>query len=374
MQCNKLRNAMGALALAGFMAACSGGSATGSGSTTTRTLTGSVSSDDPAALVKSQTTASCAADEVIATSVDGDTTTASVDADCNFSLTLNVGESYSIGFLNDDTFVASLIFNTGISGFTGTNINIGSSGDDIDLGGITITGNVAIAENDPLDQIDSDDDGSPDLDDSDDDGDGIEDEDEDDCDLDGIWDDFEDDDSCEDDDSGLVKVREVKPRNDPQPEHGNDRVDLDKDVRARIACRIDTDSVTSETFSVVSADGEHTVDCTYTFNSERNHVECEHDSDDFLPDTVYTATLSGVMCENGSEVQERSWTWLTEESDDDEGSSEDDSDDDHGGGTCEEDDLETDDSCGASDDDDTDEDDDDNDDEDDSDDDDSEDE
>ena len=341
----------------------SSGSSTGTSasSSTTRTLTGSLAASSNSALVKALTNTSCEADQVIATSVDATTATATVDENCDFSLTLTLGQTYSIAFLLNNNFVASLIFDTGISGFTSSSLSVGAGSGAVNLGTITINGNTAFAEHDALDQMDSDDDGISDLDDSDDDNDGIDDLDEGDCDLDGVIDDY-DDDSCDTSISdGVARVREVKPRNDPHTDRGNDRVDLDKEVRARIACEIDPDTVTSDTFIVQSEDSSHIVDCTYDFNSDGNRVSCVHDNDRFELDTVYMATLSGVSCMDGTPVQEVTWYWLSDDEDSGSGCYEDDTDyddeseleednyEDSSDGECSGSDSETDDSCGASD-------------------------
>jgi hypothetical protein len=341
------RMAFGPLIVLFFLAGCGGVGSSGGG-TETREITGTVSSSGTSAL-KTQTDADCAADTVIATDPSGGTIVAEVDEICNFSLTLEIGQSYVISFSRDGVFVATLIFDSGVGGFTGSDLTITAGDGAIALGQITITGNVAIPEFEPEEQTDEDGDGLNDLEDEDDDNDGVEDElDGDDCDLDGVEGE-EEEESCEEGD--LARVLEVKPRNDPHPELGEDRVDLEKEVKARISCEVDQTTVTAETFRVES--DADTIACTFEFSgtgSSGNRIQCKHDGQDFLPDTVYTATIDGVKCLDGRDVEPRSWSWLTEEEDEDEGDVEDDLDEeDEADDDEEEDDAEEDDDEGEED-------------------------
>jgi len=330
---------------------CSGGSGTSSGGSSTRAVTGNVS--NPGGNVNQALMAGlaavaddCSADTVMATDTSGNSTQASVSDDCSFSLTLDVGTSYVVSFLMEDEFVASLIFDTG-NGDTTSVISVSDGSSAIGLGQITITGNVAEPASNPLSQCDEDDDGLDDYDDSDDDGDEVDDADEEDCDLDGYSDDDDSDDSdCEgDDNQSSGQIKDVKPRNDPHTDLGEDRVDLDKDIRARIHCTVDPSTVTAQTFMVESEDGEP-LDCTFSFDetSSGTRITCDHNG--FADDTVYTATLNGILCEDTTAVESGSWTWLTETEDDDEGCEEDDRDDE----------LESDDDSGEDDEDDDDDD------------------
>lgn len=313
--------------------ACGGASTSATGTTTDsteRAITGNLSSGGASlatpALVAggsaAQLTADgCYADTVIATDTTGAAVTADVDAACDFSMELTPGKSYSIGFVLDGSFVASLVFDAGVTGFTSSALPVSDGTGAIDLGAIVLSGNVATSANNPLDECDSDDDGISDLDDSDDDNDGTDDASESDCDLDGVIDDnddSDDDESCSAsfDATTEARVLEVKPRNDPDTDAGEDFVDLDKEIKARIGCVIDESSVTSETFSVVAGDGTALM-CEYRFSdtddsSEHQSIKCRHESEDFLPDTDYTITISGVMCEDGRTVQESSWQFHTE--------------------------------------------------------------
>lgn len=324
------RIAVSLLAITFALIACGGaGSSDNTTTEESRTLTGSVPSGD--ASLTSFTTRQlglCAADAVMATDTAGESTTANVEADCTFSLTLSVGKAYVISLLLDNAFVATLLFDSGVGGFTTSTLPVGAGDGAIDIGTITVSGTVATCDREPLEQNDHDDDGEDDLEDDDDDNDGVNDDEEEDCDLDGHIDDLDEDDSCEADEdrNDEARVLEVKPRNDPHPELGEDRVDLDKEVRARIACTIEQASVNADTFRV-EAVGD-VIDCTYEFSGRGrgDTVRCEHDDQDFLADTTYTATLEGVLCEDGRTVKTTSWSWRTETADDDEGDAEDDID------------------------------------------------
>lgn len=321
--------------LAGFliMVGCGGassGTATSTTDSTTRALTGSVDggSSSVSALMALANT-SCLADTVIATDTTATTTTAEVAEDCSFSIDLATGKSYAISFLLDEEFVASLIFDSGISGFSGSSLPVSDGDGAIDLGTVTFSGFVALPEIEPLDQIDSDDDGVADSDDTDDDGDDVSDDEEEDCDLDGVsddWDESEDAAACATD-SGDVAIFEVKPRNDPNPEEGEDFVDLDKEVRARIGCLVDTSTVTDTTFQV-SSDSD-AITCTFEFSDEgddHRKIKCKHEDQDFQASTLYTITLDGIQCEDGRSVESRSWSFMTTDEDTSDGDIEDDID------------------------------------------------
>jgi len=295
----------------------------------TREVTGSVALSDNSAstsLIKAATKAltanGCMADTVMATDTKGGVSTAEVADDCSFSLTLSIGKSYVISFLMNDSFVATLIFNSGISGFATSGLPLSDGSGPLDLGSITINGSAATPELNPLEQCDQDGDGVDDLNDNDDNADGITDDEESDCDLDGIRDDVDDDTStCSDNqDPNQVSVLAVKPYDDPD---GVSPVDLQREVKARIDCDIDPSSVTSTTFSIYSEDGSDTIDCTYSFATVGNRIECDHDDQDFLPDTVYMAVIDGVLCQDGRSVESLSWSWLTEFADDNQGCYED---------------------------------------------------
>ena len=161
-----------------LLASCGGGgsssdSTTGGGDTTTRVISGSVLAPAPdvALRVDALVADDCLADTILATTISGTTTSAIVNNEgCGFSLTLDVDQSYSISLIKDEQFVATLIFDTG-SGYSSSNLFVVDGSTTIDLGAILVNGTVATAENEPLDQIDCDDDGVSDLDDDDDDND-----------------------------------------------------------------------------------------------------------------------------------------------------------------------------------------------------------
>lgn len=310
------------------------------GASNTRAITGTVAASQANSL-QALAADTCAADKVIATDTAGTATTTDVADDCSFQLTVDTGKSYAIGFTRNDSFVATVVFSSGTAGFSGSDFAVSPGDTPIALGTITISGSTAVPASNPLNQTDQDGDGVADLDDTDDDEDGIEDEMEGDCDLDGVLDDFDESSDCDEAPEGMARVLEVKPRNDPHPDKGEDRIDLDKDVRARISCEVDHATVTSETYAVISENGLDVVSCQYNFSGtgkSGNRIKCEHETD-FLPDTIYTATIDGVLCANGTVVESRSWSWLTEtEEDDEEGDGEEELDDEEEAGEEEEDD------------------------------------
>ncbi|MBI4125857.1 MAG: hypothetical protein HY465_00030, partial [Deltaproteobacteria bacterium] len=319
---------------------------TGESDAGARTVTGQLASGS-GSLSKSHVDG-FVADEIIATATDGSTVTAEIEADGSFSLDLVVGKAYVISLVLDDQFVATVIFASRV-GFASTALPV-SAGGTLNLGTVTISGTMASVADDPFDELDGDGDGEADADDADDDEDGVADEDEEDCDLDGILDDFEETSCEEDDDGALARILEVKPRNDPQPELGDDDVDLDKEPRARASCVLDQTSVSAETFSIVSDSGDEVV-CEYTFSGRARSgdtVRCRH-AIDFLPSEIYTATISGLLCEDGREIPDVSWSWLTEDADDDDGDTDDEfedeseADDDDGIDDADDDEGETDD-------------------------------
>lgn len=325
------------IGLAGLMmalASCGGtGSTTSAAATSgTRTISGEVPVATSAGLTRALTTGACSADTVITTDTLGTTQSADVSSeDCSFTITLTTGKSYVIGFVLEDEFVATLTFDSGVAGFASSVLPLADGDSTVVLGTITISGNIAMPETNPLDFIDSDGDGMNDRDDTDDDADGTEDEAEDDCDLDGAIDDHDDDSECEDDeaesDPNIAQVLEVKPANATEPDE--DGVDLDKKVKARIGCQVTEGSVNAESFSVVSEIGV-ALNCEFNFSGSEDDfttIKCEHENEDFLPGTGYTATINGILCEDGRSVESVSWQWTTETEDDDEGDTEDELDD-----------------------------------------------
>ena len=336
MKTHRTIYSLGIAAFLLLVASCGGSSSSDSAlqdELQTRTLSGSVpTASSPSASSKVATLASaddCLADTVIATDTEAQTVESEVGLDCGFTMELELGKAYTIGLVSGGAFVATVLFDSGITGFSGTALPVGDGEGVIDLGVITISGTVAIPENEPLEAMDEDGDGIDDLLDDDDDSDDIADADEVDCDLDGIIDDLDLDSTCDDDDDvDMAKVLEVKPRNDPQPEHGNDTVDLDKDIKARTSCVIDQSTVTAETFRVEPDSGE-AIACVYDFSGRGTGsiIKCKHDDDPFLADTLYTVILDGVLCDDATPVAVRSWSFMTEDEDSGEGNVEDEIDD-----------------------------------------------
>lgn len=161
--------------------------------------------------------------------------------------------------------------------------------------------------NEPAKQNDRDGDGVNDFEDTDDDDDGLSDDEEEDCDLDGFFDDSDDDDSeCDvDGDEETGELLEV------EPDNNETFVELDEEIEARFDCEIDESTVNATTFSVTSA--TDTITCSFDFSGSGEKIECEHDDDEFLPGTVYTATVDGVKCVDGTVVETESWSWTTDE-------------------------------------------------------------
>jgi hypothetical protein len=294
----------GALALA---TAC--GSGAGSSASDVRALTGSVASN--AANLKTRTltsddSVSCAADTVIATDTSGETIATEVEDDCSFTLELEVDKTYSVGFVLDDVFVASLVFDSG-SGIASASLPISDDSTTIDLGTVTFSGRIATPENEPLEQCDHDHDGSNDYDDSDDDNDEIDDDFEDDCDLDGVLDDYDDDSESCSTDASVAQVLQVKPHH-----HDLHGVGETKNVWARIGCEVDESSVNGDTFTISDSEGNE-IECDFTItNSEsgQQKITCQHD-ESFAMDTDYTISIDGITCTDGREVEAAEWQFTT---------------------------------------------------------------
>lgn len=317
---NKIKNF---LCLAGMLilAACGGGTETSASSTEVNTITGTLpSSTGSTALKAAVSTIDCVADTIIATGTSGTADSTETASDCSFSLTLSPG-SYVLSFAKNESFVATLIFDSGITGFLNSALQLTSTGITINLGSITLNGNVALAENNPLGFLDQDDDDVVDAEDDDDDGDGTDDDLERDCDLDGLLDDIDDDD-CPETISASENILRVKPVSEATD------VDLDKDIKVLTSCVLDQNSVTAETFSVTSEEDE-VISCVYEFSGENsgNKIKCRHDEEPFVANTVYTVVIGGVFCETGEGLVATTWSFTTETEDDDEGDSEDDLDD-----------------------------------------------
>jgi hypothetical protein len=298
----------------------------GTSTSDTIEITGSVQGRS-ANLAKGSSSAAtgCEADTVVATDSDDDTIEGDVDEDCNFSIRVPHGRSYALSLLLRGTFVASLAYESGISGFSTPLLPLLLSRRPIVLGPIVIVGTRGTPTYQPLAYVDSDGDGIMDADDSDDDNDGVDDAQEDDCDADGIADDFDESVDCSDVNTNTSLARVLVAR----PHHNRGcrllhrlgrkgrchRVPLRRAVTAWVNCRVDRTTVTAETFRV-EADGE-AVDCHYRFKRwklrpRKAHIlRCRHRSDPFAADAIYTATIDGVLCKDGTPVAPRSWSWLT---------------------------------------------------------------
>lgn len=169
-----------------------GGTEAGNPPATSRAVEGNLSSSGN----------DCVVDEVIATNSAGETTSATIDSSCGFSLSLTLGKSYVISFLQDDQFVATLIVNNSSGGPESSIVFVGAGATPIQLGSITLDEGKGYPERQPAEQSDRDEDGSNDYDDEDDDNDDENDDEEEDCDSDGHWDDDdEDDEDCDEEDN-----------------------------------------------------------------------------------------------------------------------------------------------------------------------------
>lgn len=306
-----------------FLAGCAGSgtlnsdSQTISGASEQKTLTGTLPTESGTNFLMADDTTSCSADTVIATDTSGETVSSEVASDCSFSITLQTGKNYVISFALNDEFVATLFFDSGVSGITTPTLPVDSDSGTINLGSITITGDAATCEKNPLGEVDSDEDGTDDYADEDDDDDGTYDIAEDDCDLDGLLDDYDDELDCEEDVTDFARVLDVRPNAHRHRHHlWGDLVNLRKKVRARIACFVDADTLDNDSFRVESEFGDQ-IECDFRLRRYHRHdhrqskVICRHGLDPFEANTIYTATIEGLMCEDGRPVQEVSWSWHT---------------------------------------------------------------
>ncbi len=257
----------------------------------------------------------CLANAVVAIdAMDGGRVEADVDANCQFSIDLQVDHAYQLFLMKDGEEVATLHMPSNSAEFTNQFLVVAVGVVDIDLGDITIVNNIAFPEHNPNDH-----------------GDGKDDWSDRDCDLDGKPDDFDDDKQCnDDDDDACATVLKVKPRN------GQENVHLKQKVKAVVSCDIDESTLTSETFKVVAENGE-AIDCVFEIKNHggKQVIICQHDASLFLAETRYTATLDGVKCEDrckdddwgegkswprpqcGCEIEPKSWSWTTAKDRDD---------------------------------------------------------
>ncbi len=302
-----------------FLSQCGGSSQGGTEAgnpPASRTVTGTVSPDSSALQAASLSAADCGADTIIATDTSAQSTMASLDEDCVFTIDLSTGKAYALSFVLNDAFVASMIFTNSATLFESSYMLVSAGNGIVDLGMVSILSGIATPSNQPASFFDWDEDGSFDFDDEDDDNDGVADDDEEDCDLDGLDNDY-DEDACEEEDEddssddaedALAEVLEVLPANDTTFTNTSRYVDLDQQVRLRFSCEIEPDSFDETTFEILSEDDEVIAwECEFS----DDEVECEHE--DFEPLTIYTATVSGVLCDDGREVSAESWSWKTKD-------------------------------------------------------------
>lgn len=323
------------LFLLNLLAAC-GGSAQGGSEfgNPARTLQGTVVSGEEATLRKTTLSNTllrqqignneCPADQVIATDSQAQTTLAEINQeDCSFEMELTINKSYVVSFTRDDEFIATLIVRRNASSLGSSVFFMAEANTEMNLGAIRIEGSKAIPENEPATQNDQDEDGVDDFSDEDDDGDGVSDNDEEDCDLDGfIDDDDENNGGCDSDEEGEddeesgeedegdpveAQVFEVSPANDEV------FVDLDEEVWVRFGCEVSEDSVNADTFYIESE--TDFIECEFDFQESGEVVTCDHEDQEFLPETTYTVTVEGVFCEDETEIEPETWSFTTHEED-----------------------------------------------------------
>ncbi len=276
-------------------------------SSKTTTLSGSVGAGS--ATTKSvSSSGTCEADSVVATDTNGQATQAAVQNNCGFTLTIQPTQSYVITLLLNGQFVATLQFDSGVAGFPTTLLTVRDGTTTIALGRIHINGSTGKSTTEPLSAGASEDEGeelangeSP---------------------------------ECH---GGNTKAADCATANTeahvlavrPRPEafckfleqagvevRFCDRVPLKAPVTAWVNCRVDSDSINSTTFHV-EANGKP-ISCDYRLvrwlrapRAKHHLVRCWHRADPFTADTIYTATLDGLRCQDGRTVAKRTWSWLT---------------------------------------------------------------
>lgn len=294
-----------------FLISCGdlGGTETGNPSDDLRTVTGTVPASTTTSLNKAMLSSGCSADAVQVEDSEETTTTALVESDCTFSVSVSVGTEYILSFLQEEATVGVLRPNAGSALLTLLAMRVSRGSGGIVLGQIAIANFVATPQNEPANQNDQDADGISDLLDDDDDGDGTLDVDEADCDLDGFFDDVDGDISSCSNNAATVRIRQVSPHSDRTFMRPARRVSSNRPIRIRAACDIDESSVSSATLQVTAEND--TVQCALSFSSSGRRVECDHDDDPFMADTIYTATVDGLFCDTGERIESRSWSWKT---------------------------------------------------------------
>ncbi len=253
----------------------------------------------------------CRADQIQAIDSKGDILLGDMQNDCFFTITLEAHKSYILNFLLHGEKLARLSFISGISEFSTSIFFIKENQKTINLGEVTISGNIGLPSINPLKTIDRDGDGIADLDDMDDDGDGILDQEEPDCDLDSFPDDQDEDSQCQDVKSDYARVFAVRPINNKETYIAKEVVLLSKKVRIRVGCAIDSTSVTNKTFRVNSSEP---IQCAFRFSqigATQTDISCVHDNKLFAADTIYTAHVEGLRCIDGTPVESLEWHWRT---------------------------------------------------------------
>lgn len=274
-----------------------------------RTIVGSVSPSGAAAFGVGAVTG-CEADQVVAVDASGRSFNTNVAPDCSFEFTLRVPESYRLDFLLAGATAASMDFDNSPGRFSSPAMNLSPGDGTIYFDGVTIADGGATPSREPSKQNDQNGDGLPDFSDADDDGDGIPDTDERDCDLDGILDDFDADVSACGGESGGAFVLEVAPRNGEGVSGRGSKVKVGEEIRLRFSCAVDATTVTAANLQVAPEnDSVNLLICAFSVTGSGKQVKCDHA--DFLGDTVYSAHLEGLHCEDGSEISAASWRWKT---------------------------------------------------------------
>lgn len=294
-----------------------GGSEAGNPPTSIRTVKGNVSATETtsSSLVKyhaHDVGNTCLADTLVAVDSSANEFETTVDAACNFSINLTINRAYELNFFLNEEFVAFMLFQNDSNAIITPVMILSASEDDMDLGVITFNNFECTPENEPASQNDQDLDGTFDFDDSDDDDDGTMDDDESDCDLDGFLDQFDDEfnenfDCDGEDDENIPDILDIYPWN------GDEYIDLLGEVLMLFSCIIDPDTINASTFVITDPD-DNQISCDYVANVFDNIIGCFHDSDPYIFDQTYTATVSGLECEDGTPVPDLSWTWFTGES------------------------------------------------------------
>lgn len=279
-----------------------GGTEAGNPPTETRAIIGVVPQRSSGNLnflqAESEITVSCLADEVVAIDTLEKETSASIESDCSFSLTVVVDKVYRMEWRLLDNFVAELEVDNGISGLPSTFFLISAGDDPVDLGNLVFEGETAFPENEPAEQNDADSDGQIDFDDDDDDDDGVPDDEEDDCDGDGVPNDYDLDNSACTNDADLDGIKDGI---DNCPSTANaDQADSDADGTGD-ACEDDDGD------GVINADDN----CPTTSNASQadndsdgsgDVCDTDDDNDGILDDDDGSGIIGDANCDGSSTV------------------------------------------------------------------------